>query len=1541
MPRMLLNLAALRSSRSAPLANPTAPGAVSRRQALGLAGAAAVGASPALRLAETPTLGAVTLARGRGRVAFLLGGMERWVIDIRRFSGNPHLTVQETAHRIQVSLTDALYPGTRLSADLTCDIREGLAGWRMDLRMSLGGFHTAVPFERWLAGSTSAGGTARLAATRLALGDGVSLAFGGKTEAGYTPDWRLNLRGQSVATLSGLGSSLIADQLTLALLTPEDPQLLTAGATRRTALTLTRGARDWRLIPDFASVGRLELHTPANAFSSLRIEVGDGRSGALPAALEAESASTDAPIRFTPHNGLVDTTGAPFALALRHALYAVAFEPSGTSAALVARYDDQPVSLHALGVTLELGERAETPPFEMRRALDGTVSVRATPGITRTALPLAGAVVEPSSLAEGAYLSFVGTGLEKLGPGAAARIHLDAAKPNPPVKTGPGNPGIQGVTVTNPSVAVLRPDDLLAVRFEFINLAYENAGDGSVTKLVPVHAGSPSYLSVHFPGQNIAERAFFETVPSYPAPTTPPVAPGAPTPPPDHDQAGGSETPALPVGRALAGESRLVFTLPAGATLPFTLDALLSWEQFPQSVTGTAVPNYATTTAQIAQPTNTQTAIEAPWRLIISPNNYAGWLHSLRPVTHNGRTELWHTRLGVRIPVAAQGSQPARTLILDEHYVYEKQATAEGSGYAVTLDLLVNGDGIDLAQGLRTIRAVWSPDYVKKNQLAENAPFRSSLTGQDRADLVRLTSQFPPPAKIHLQPLLLPKLPTLPALPARRTAPIVKNIQLAPVVVKKAALVDIAALLAPKTYYPLPVQVDRLMLTALGAWMDMRGAWDGSLLNPEIALEEWRHRATMGRDNYVRVVYKGYLFPFGHKASLVKVTERKFYKQNGRNVAYLFQHMFIIVREPLKTFGNTGLRNSTNYSIDSWMPLKQVQITTKTTPFLDIPQPFDSTFDKDFNVQSTDGFWPRVAGQDFQFHLIGQDGEGQKVEFTAPLAFISIENSLAYTEKAIIRVAVTLTPSRSTRPTNGQKVAFAPSQKPGDTTLHTQDISFTAYIPPQHVALPEEQPRFYPIVIQATASIPQVEALLHSGQKPKIKLSDHFLQHGLGGSDNVGEVFAELASAANVAFGQGNSGGTNTPGVVTPNFGINSLSRSHGPAGGDPAKMAKGLLDNSFIKDFFDDSAKILGVVPLFKIIEAAIGDFSSIPKMIQNQLPTQIEATLTWNPALTEFGPFKPTDTADNNKLMITATVIQKLSGGSPTFTILGMLNKFEIDLFEVINISFDSLTFNVGTGKKLSVVPKNVNVLFAGALSFVNDLKDIIPSTGFDDGPYVDIEPDHVAAGFNLEIPSVGVGIFSLENISLGAKLVLSFAGDPVHFFFNFCTKDHPFLLSVSLFGGGGYFGITLGLDGVEEIEAAFEFGANISIDLGIASGGISVMAGIYFKLQKGDASTSPPTPDSTMLTGFVDAHGSVSVLAIASVSIDFHISLNYEKTGQDTKVWGEATFTISISILFFSISFSAHVEKQFSGSHHDPTFADQVSRANWNKYLQAFAA
>ena len=49
-----------------------------------------------------------------------------------------------------------------------------------------------------------------------------------------------------------------------------------------------------------------------------------------------------------------------------------------------------------------------------------------------------------------------------------------------------------------------------------------------------------------------------------------------------------------------------------------------------------------------AVPTETQTSIELPWRLQISPNASGAFAHSATAVEHNDRFELWHTRLGVR-----------------------------------------------------------------------------------------------------------------------------------------------------------------------------------------------------------------------------------------------------------------------------------------------------------------------------------------------------------------------------------------------------------------------------------------------------------------------------------------------------------------------------------------------------------------------------------------------------------------------------------------------------------------------------------------------------------------------------------------------------------------------------------------------------------------------------------------------------------------------------------------------------------------------------
>jgi hypothetical protein len=75
---------------------------------------------------------------------------------------------------------------------------------------------------------------------------------------------------------------------------------------------------------------------------------------------------------------------------------------------------------------------------------------------------------------------------------------------------------------------------------------------------------------------------------------------------------------------------------------------------------------------------------------------------------------------------------------------------------------------------------------------------------------------------------------------------------------------------------PVPAAARKLWLSTLGAWLDLHGAWQTKPYSQVgmSAILEWDNVAPMGRDQYVRVVYPGYLYPLGHSAALVKVTER-------------------------------------------------------------------------------------------------------------------------------------------------------------------------------------------------------------------------------------------------------------------------------------------------------------------------------------------------------------------------------------------------------------------------------------------------------------------------------------------------------------------------------------------------------------------------------------------------------------------------------------------------------------------------------------------
>jgi hypothetical protein len=185
-------------------------------------------------------------------------------------------------------------------------------------------------------------------------------------------------------------------------------------------------------------------------------------------------------------------------------------------------------------------------------------------------------------------------------------------------------------------------------------------------------------------------------------------------------------------------------------------------------------------------PAETHTALELPWRLVISPNAQGAFAHSPVAVEHEGRFELWHTRLGVR------ATDTKGNPVIDER-----------------------------RKDLRTVRAIWARDYEGHTDPPDATSFpdadgsddrpqvRMSLNSRDRMMLVHETANF------HL----------------------VRN--------------------RTQDWPPEAVPTNRLMLTAQGGWLDSRVQFP-TLPDGGLTIEEWKHRAALGRDHEVKVVYAGF-----------------------------------------------------------------------------------------------------------------------------------------------------------------------------------------------------------------------------------------------------------------------------------------------------------------------------------------------------------------------------------------------------------------------------------------------------------------------------------------------------------------------------------------------------------------------------------------------------------------------------------------------------------------------------------------------------------
>lgn len=1057
------------------------------------------------------------------------------------------------------------------------------------------------------------------------------------------------------------------------------------------------------------------------------------------------------------------------------------------------------------------------------------------------------------------------------------------------------------------TIDILRPDDLVALTIEAQNLKLD-ASDPKKPVLVIDDKSSPAYLIVTFPPQSIAETAYFEVgnVKSDPPFNTPPPVPPLGTTDDKLDPAGQTRS-------RMAGPSRLVYKLPKSVTkIPYDLQSLLDWSNL--SLVVSTVAQGKPAAPPITAPAPDVTVLEIPYRLILSPGSGVAWVNSQVPVRHAGRTELWHTRLAKIVKVIQGG----KTLV-------EFQEAN--------------------AQKTIPLRAIWSPDFQDHRPLPDHSlddePFHEALSPRDRAQIVILTSGT-------------------------------------------NGYYTLLAQNQPGPWTPSPIHASRLFLSALGGWLASHGNWfplpvysippfiaqlppiakhtsraaatleqaathEAIVLDQTVALDltEWDHIATEGRDHYVKVVYAGFLYPFGHAASLVKVTERKFVPQedmpsagggaSASVTAVLRQHMYIVVREQEKTYDPAGYAFAGRE-----MPFHgRIRINTKVTPDIDRPPGLG-----DPGFFSQNSFWITINNANFQFHCTGYDLSGKQIDFLAPMIFVSVSEDdvgavyPATSDANSVKANYAKDGFGPISSVRGKKVAYADPSS-GDTTLKTSGLYFDTQITN---SFPFASAPFIPTLSQAQITVPSIEELLGITTPVNIQFYQRYLKNGL--DPNAG-VLVSVSGVSGAPLPQISFSANKAGGFATPGFTITALSARKGMVAGSPDDAADGLIDPSIFFGGLALQPRLFGTIPLGSLIPVdthtkKAASAKNAPEIRSKELPnkqhpTEVVTTVKWEPDLTDYSvdPIEIEFNSDgnNSKLSLEGTLTRLLNGSPPQSNIQGSLDHFLITLLGVVGIEIDTIKFSSVNGAKTIVTVKLASknaIRFLGPLHFIQTLADILPPGLFGgEGPSIDLSPSALKVSYTLGLPPIGIGVFTLENISITAGVDLPYLDGKPGFEFAFAKRSSPFLLTVECLGGGGFVHLILTADGIQMVEGALEFGGEFSIDLGVASGGVHIMAGIYFQLAGANST----------LTGFVDIGGEVSVLGIISISIDLNLSLSYIHTSQGDKIQGRATLTISVHIIFFSISVSVSVERSFGSGSGDPKFADVISGEEWGDYCLAF--
>lgn len=691
-----------------------------------------------------------------------------------------------------------------------------------------------------------------------------------------------------------------------------------------------------------------------------------------------------------------------------------------------------------------------------------------------------------------------------------------------------------------------------------------------------------------------------------------------------------------------------------------------------------------------------------------------------------------------------------------------------------------------------------------------------------------------------------------------------------------------------------PIQGE-VALTLFGADATLRGAWGTETLPPPqaaagVSLLSWDHAVRGGRDDRVKVVSAGVLFPFGFAAARVTHVDREVHGQSP--VAWAVRRERLVVRQPVVELDAPGC------------PFVRFEVVADPDGLLD--DPAQSAVP---GLSSEAAWWARSGGADLRLTVRATDRAGRTVTLRTPVVFVAAGSADNNTVLGQVQASWAADPARHRQGLGGATVGYAGASD-ADAALPTATLELGG----------SGGAPIAPRLVRADVSLPALQAL--GADVPTVGLA--YAPSWTDGSANPGRVWADLLTDV-VAHPAARFAGGMAALQLNPSalaLGLGPVAAGAALAQGDYAAAMRGLLGQT----------TLLGNLRLLDLLDAALslgrvqaGDGALVPRLTFDAFTSS--AHLHWEPILGDLdaGLVRYADRGGRPQSHLLCAELD----ATGDWRIETRITNFRLTFADALVLDFDTLGLVDGRDTAQDLQVELADVRFEGALSFVNELRELL---SFGDGLAVDVRGTDLEAKLSFSVPSLPVGMFELSDLAISSKLLLPLDGTGPTVAFGISSRDRPFLVAVCGVGGGGWLDLELHTGGVAALEVGLFAGGGMSLDIGVASGCATIKIAVMFAYD-GVAGTST-------VTASIEVNGALTVLGLISISASFYLGLTYQQTSSGkAELRGTASLRVKVSVLFFSMSVTLRVERRLAGS--DPPFSAQVSEKDWLSTWAAYAA